>query len=58
MDDVKVSDVELISRRLEDECPWDTVSAVLSHQGWLDLLETLQEVSPEAYGVLRRDLLK
>jgi hypothetical protein len=51
------TDIDL-ARRLEDECPWDTCSKLWNHTGWLDLIETIRTVSPEAYEALKRDLLK
>jgi hypothetical protein len=53
-----VSDEAHLATRLEDECPWESVSKVLAHEGWLDLVETIKTVSPDAYQALRRDLLK
>ena len=47
-----------LSLRLEDECPWESVSKVMTHESWLDLIETIRTVSPEAYEALKRDLLK
>ena len=43
--------------RLEDECPWETCTKLWTHASWLDLIETIRTVSPEAYQALRRDLL-
>ena len=43
--------------RLEDECPWETCTKLWTHAGWLDLIETIRTVSPDAYQALRRDLL-
>jgi len=56
--DEHVTDEEHLAVRLEEECPWESVSKVLDHTGWLDLVETIKQVSPEAYQALRRDLLK
>ena len=44
--------------RLEEECPWETCANLWTHASWLDLLETIQLLSPDAYVALRRDLLK
>ena len=44
--------------RLEDECPWETCAKLWTHAGWLDLIETIKSVSPEAYQALRKDLLR
>jgi hypothetical protein len=54
----RVDELEQVAMQLEAECPWESVSKVLSHNGWLDLVETIKAVSPEAYQALRRDLLK
>lgn len=56
--DDHVTDAEHLAVRLEAECPWESVSKVLDHTGWLDLVETIKAVSPEAYAALRRDLIK
>lgn len=53
-----VDDLDHLAVRLEEECPWETVSKVLSHEGWRDLLETMKAISPTAYAALRRDLIK
>lgn len=50
------ADVRL-AMRLEDECPWHTCSKLWRHAGWLDLIETIKTVSPDAYQALKRDLL-
>jgi hypothetical protein len=47
-----------MAARLEDECPWETCSKLWTHASWLDLLETIKTLSPDAYAALRRDLLK
>lgn len=52
------TNAEQVANRLEDECPWESVSKVLNHNGWLDLVETIRTVSPDAYAALKRDLLK
>lgn len=44
--------------RLESECPWETCAKLWTHGSWLDLLETIKQLSPDAYAALRRDLLK
>jgi len=43
--------------RLEDACPWETCSKLWTHAGWLDLIETIKTLSPEAYAALRKDVL-
>ena len=48
--------LEQLAARLEEECPYETVSNVLTHPGWLDLLETIKTVWPEAYEVMRKDV--
>jgi len=53
-----MTDDEQIAERLECEVPWETCSKVLSHTGWLDLLETIKLVSPDAYAMLRRDIVR
>jgi hypothetical protein len=46
-----------LAMKLECEMPYDTVSKMLRHTGWLDLLETMKQLSPTAYDALAYDLL-
>jgi len=55
---VSVTVRTLMAHRLEDECPWETCAKVWTHASWVDLLETIETLSPDAYAALRRDLLK
>ncbi len=58
VDQEDMTDEERIARRLEDEAPWETVSKVLSHEGWLDVVETIKTTAPAAYEALRTEYLK
>lgn len=55
--DVERDDILDLADQLESEVPFETVSNVLSHQGWLDLLKTVKEVSPKAFDAMKQDLL-
>jgi hypothetical protein len=53
-------DIEIaaLADQLEAEVPWKTVSSVLSHEGYIDLIETIHHLSPAAYAALVKDLVK
>ena len=38
---IEEDEIDRIANRLEDEAPWETVSKVLSHQGWIDVVTTI-----------------
>jgi hypothetical protein len=33
--------IEVIAKRLDEECPFDAAASVLNHQSWLDVVEHL-----------------
>ena len=53
-----MTDDAQLAQRLEEQCPWETCSKLWTHASWLDLVETIKTVSPDAYEALKRDLIK
>ncbi len=41
--------VLVIANHLDSEVPYRTVSGVLSHEGWVDLVQTIRHVYPAAF---------
>lgn len=41
--------VLIISQQLECEVPYETVGKVLAHDGWVDVIQTIRKVYPEAF---------
>lgn len=41
--------VLIISHQLECEVPYETVGKLLEHDGWVDVVQTLRKVYPEAF---------
>lgn len=41
--------VLIISQQLECEVPYETVGKVLAHDGWVDVVQTIRKVYPEAF---------
>ena len=39
----------ILAKHLDAEVPYLTVSSVLDHQGWVDLMETIYAQYPQAY---------
>lgn len=57
MASVELDDVDHIACRLEDEAPWKTCSKVLSHAGWIDVVETIKATCPDAFEQMRKTYL-
>jgi hypothetical protein len=57
MTQIETEELEAIVNKLDEEAPWATVSNVLDHAGWLDLVTTIRDVWPEAYEAMRRDVM-
>lgn len=55
--EVSSEEVEALAARLSDLCPWSTVSTVLNHSGWVDVVECIKAESPDAYEKLKRDVM-
>lgn len=47
--------VIVIAAQLEAEVPYETVGKLLSHDGWVDLVQTLRTMSPQAFLALCAD---
>lgn len=58
MPDIELDDIDHIACRLDDECPWDTCSDVLSHQGWVEVVNTIKATCPDAYAAMQKTYLK
>ena len=41
--------IRVLTKHLEAEVPFETVSAILTHEGWADLLETIFQHYPNAF---------
>jgi len=41
--------VLIISNQLECEVPYETVGKLLAHDGWVDVVQTIRKVYPEAF---------
>jgi hypothetical protein len=41
--------VDRIAAQLEAEVPYETCSKVLAHDGWVDLVRTIQQTCPRAF---------
>lgn len=40
--------VLIIANQLESEVPYETVGKLLAHDGWVDVVQTIRKVYPEA----------
>lgn len=58
MTQVETDELEQIAAALESETPWATVSRVLDHAGWMDLVGTLKARWPVAYEAMRKDVME
>ena len=58
MTDIEQDELEQICAALESEVPYDTVSKVLDHTGWMDLVGTLKARWPVAYEAMRKDVME
>lgn len=44
-----VAAIRVLTKHLEAEVPFDTVAALLNHEGWADLLRTIFNCYPDAF---------
>ena len=55
---IEEDEIDRIANRLEDEAPWETVSKVLSHQGWIDVVTTIHATCPDAYEEMKKTYME